>query len=666
MSGRRVGGSVLAFVALAACGGSGSPVDGGADAAQALPPDAAADDAAAPTDATPAAGPPIVILMIGDGMGLGQLEAASRFAHGAPGQLALDALPVRGRLTTASLSGITDSAAAATTMATGARTWNGVVGLDRDLAPVETLVELARRRGLGAGVVTTASLPHATPAAFTAHQVSRHGYLEVADEQALVVQPDVLLGGGQMFYLPAGHGSVRTDGGLLAPLEADGYVVVQTAGELAAVAPGAAVRVAGVFAPEHLDYVVDRPAESTQPTLTAMSLAALELLDARGTGFFLMIEGARIDMASHGNLLEEAIGETLAFDEAVAAVAAWASGRPEVTLLVTADHECGGLAVVAPQPAGTLPGVTWRWGQHTNTQVAIFGLGPGAEIFAGEVRDHTWVHAAAVARLTGQPLAPPPPALVPDGRLGDLAHVAAVQVVESGFGAGYNQLDSLRVAADDRGLAIGVEGLFEWSKNAVVLLIDADLGAGTGPSRMDGALADENGRIDAILTGLGLDAPPLAGFGVDLAVVTWGGVDARTGEKLPDAGLRGIHGLYGEADNLWWYDVATNFGDGVRTLGGPAPPAAAVPGEGWEVHVPWERLFPGRDGGVPPGATIGIAAVLVNDDGGYTSNQALPPFAAGTANPGRTLVALPGVVSYVVDADGDGVGDGWLPPETLP
>jgi alkaline phosphatase len=635
--------AIASLIGLAACGSS-----------PAQPPDVDAppigDDASPP-------GKRIAILVIGDGMGRAQLDAASHVAHGAAGRLFLEGLPVRGQVITSGPSGTTDSAASATTMATGARAFNGAIGLDRDGAPRETLVELAHRLGMPAGVVSTSALPHATPGAFTAHRDSRHALAQIADDQVRVVRPDVMLGGGSQYFLPAGPGSVRGDDGLLDELASAGYVVVRTADELAAAR--AELPIAGLFASEHLAYSTERTPATTEPTLTEMAMAAIERLDAAAPeGFFLMIEGSRIDMASHGNLLPEMVGDMLELDRTVETVAAWAAGRDDVTLLVTADHECGGLEIVRGNGAGNLPDVTWRWGQHTNAAVDLFARGPGTEVLDGKTIDHRDVHALLAARLAGTAFEPPALELLPDGRLGDLPHVAVTQAVtESGFGPGRNQLDALHLAADPRGLALGIAGVFEQRKNAVVVLIDVDFGAATGFARLAGALSDRDGRADAILASLSLDAPLASGFGADLALVAWGAEDPAIEHVIAEAGLRGLRPPYGQPNDLGWYGVATNFGDGTRALGHPAPPATPSPDRGWEVHIPWDRLYPS---GAPGSATIALAAVLVNDDGGFTSNQALPPFPAGTANPGRTITRLPGIV--VVTVEGNAITSSTVMP----
>ncbi len=628
--------------------------------------DPSADAAAPPADASPsadaappidggAAAPPAVVLLIGDGMGPGQLEAASLYRYGEAGALHLQTLPSHGQLLTASLSGTTDSAAASTALATGAKTYNGRIGLDRSGATVTNLVEVAHQHGLAAGVVTTAALPHATPAGFTAHTTSRDLMLDIADQQALTTRPEVMLGGGWQYFAPAGDGSLRTDDGLIAPLEADGYQVITSSVELDA-ATGS--RLVGLFAPEHLDYSLDRPPDTTQPTLAEMTVAALDRLSDNPAGFFLVVEGGRIDMASHGNDLARTVGEVLAFDDAVDAVQSWAEGR-EVTILVTADHESGGLHVVTPEPAGTLPEVTWRWGDHTNARVDLYGAGPGAELFAGQLRDPTWVHAAIEARLTDSAVVPPPTVLTADGHLADLRYRAVDQTAATGFGAGFNQLDALYLDADRNGLAIGIEGLFEWDHNAIAILIDVDYGAATGFAQISGAISDASGRVDSIVAALPFQAPTVTGFGADFALVAFGGADPHLEDLIDDAGLRGLVAPTGDPANLWWYGVATNFGEGVRAGTTPLSP---TPGEGFEAIIPWTELYPGSGGGVPPGATLAIAAVLVNDGGGYASNQALPPFPAGTDNPGSTPVALPGVVRFQVDSDDDGIADGDQAP----
>lgn len=587
---------------------------------------------------------PIVILMIGDGMGAGQLDVASRYRHGEPGKLFMQSLAHRGEIRTGNLSGTTDSAAAATTMATGKLTYNTSIGLDRNGVAVETLVEVARDRGLGTGIVSTAYLSHATPASFTAHHRTRHEPEAIAADQALKSGADVMLGGGLQHFSSS----------LVSDMEVGGYRLVDNAADLEALDLAEQSKVIGLFADEHLDYVVDRTPDTTQPTLSLMSTRSLELLEARERGFFLMIEGARIDMASHDNDLERTIAETLAFDDAVRAVHEWAEGKSDVTIVVTADHECGGLELVSPAPVGTLPEVRWRWDIHTNARVPVFAEGPKSELFDATIRDHRWVHASLLAAIHGNWVAEPERELVADGYLGDLRYQVAEQQVESGFGVGVNQLHALRVDANGDGLAIGVEGIYEWDNNALVVLIDTDFGSESGATSMDGLFGDQNGVVDEMLSNLRISASP-EGFGAEFALVSHGGMDPHEEDRWDDAGLRGLVSPHGASHDLGWHGAAVNFGEKIRSRGEALEVAQ---GEGFESFIRWSTLFPeAQSGTIPAGAKLGISVLLVNSDGSYISNQALPAFEAGSANPGAAAVRLPGIIAIGLDADLDGVVD---------
>ena len=324
---------------------------------------------------------PVVVLMIGDGMGPGPLAAASYFRTGLPEALHLYDLPHRGKLETMGRDGITDSAAAATVMATGIFTTNGFVGQDPGGEHLATLIDLAHARGWSAGVVTTTSLTHATPAAFTAHSDSRLNKLEIAEQQVRESRPEVMLGGGSAYFLPAGSSSLRTDDGLIRPLVEAGYSVLYHGRLLGTFDTRNSKGLAGLFAPQHLPYDDVSSRISRFPSLTEMTMAAIEFLDRDPDGFFLLVEGGRIDMAGHANNLRRMIGEVLAFDDAVQAVSGWAAGRSDVVLLATADHDTGGLEVLEPGAPGTYPRVIWRSGKHTGGQVDIFAQGPGTEVF---------------------------------------------------------------------------------------------------------------------------------------------------------------------------------------------------------------------------------------------------------------------------------------------
>jgi alkaline phosphatase len=635
----------LLLAVLSGCGGgSESPGDADADAdfidgaplADAGPPDGPTADAGIEL---PIPTRPVVILMIGDGMGPQHLLAASHFLAGAPGQLFMERNLAHGKIRTGNLSGTVDSAAAATTMSTGVYNYNGSIGVDRDETTVEVMVERAHRAGLSAGIVSNAWLQDASPAGFSAHADSRAELDVISSSQLLTVQPDVMLGGGEIYADPL-------------DLTAGGYQVAGGKAELAMLdlADG---KVAGYFSNTQMPYVLDRLPGSDVPTLTEMSLEAIRLLDSDPDGFFLMIEGALIDKASHLNgntgYPRDMIEETIDFDKAVIAVAAWAQHQPDATLLITADHECGGLLVVQGNGPGVMPTLTWRWSNHTNSPVDIFSLGNATAVFEGKSRDQRWVFEALASQIERRQFVPPPHAVSPDGDFGDLPAVAASQLLTSNFTPG-NRLDELRLGSDADGLGIGVGGLFQWGANTVVLYVDKDFGAATGVADPS-AISDSVGTLDQILGATHLTAPPVLGFGADYAIAARGGDDPRVEDVNPPSGsfpypyVAGMRSLTNPAvlTNL---GIATNFADGTRLKAGVD--GVSIPGQGWEVFLPWKQLY-GTD--LPPaGAKIAVVAVLVDSTGATSSNQALPSWPIGTADPGANAVPLPGVVVYDVDS----------------
>lgn len=267
-----------------------------------------------------------VVLLIGDGMGVSQVTLA-RLIHGKP--LAMDEFPVTGLAITVSADHpVTDSAAAATALASGTKTGNFAVGVDPDGKPLETVLEQARRLGKATGLVTTSKITHATPASFAAHVSHRSKEGDVA-RQYLDAGVDVLLGGGRKFF----------DKELVGKFADKRYAVIETKDSLGA----ASDRVLGLFDEDHVPYVLDRGPDV--PSLADMTRAALRILSGKERGFFLMIEGARIDMACHANDAASSVHETIDFDEAIRAALDFARQDGRTLVLLTADHATGGLAI---------------------------------------------------------------------------------------------------------------------------------------------------------------------------------------------------------------------------------------------------------------------------------------------------------------------------------
>lgn len=328
------------------------------------------------TPATAAERAKNVILFVGDGMGVSTLTAARIFAgqrrgvDGASNLLAFERFPDLALVRTFSADAlVTESAAGATALLTGHRTINGVLGVSDKVvrfdcassktASVPTLAELAKRRGMATGAVSTAAITDATPASLYAHVPTRSwqsdsdmrpealaaGCVDIARQMVdgpAALQLDVMLGGGSSAFLPKDNPAGRRKDGrdLTAEWKSKGGTYVETGAALAAV-PSSTGRVLGLFAPGNMMRETARKASGTDvPRLVDMTRKAIELLSREKKGYFLLVEGGLIDKAHHQNLAYEALNETVEFEEAVAAAVAM-TDPAETLIVVTADHSHG-------------------------------------------------------------------------------------------------------------------------------------------------------------------------------------------------------------------------------------------------------------------------------------------------------------------------------------
>ncbi|QGY40985.1 alkaline phosphatase [Pseudodesulfovibrio cashew] len=282
-----------------------------------------------------------VFFFIGDGMGLPQRAATAAYT----GQkLAIDAMPAQGITTTyANDRFITGSAASATALATGVKTNINYIGMDPNFKPVKTLAEMAKERGMKVGIVSSVSVDHATPAAFYAHVKTRSMYHEI--DHALADSGfDFFAGGG--LKDPAGKKSKAPMGDALEKAKANGYKLVDNKKEFLALKPGDGKVIAWnawLQDGKALPYVMDMTDKDV--TLPEFTGKAIEMLD-NDKGFFLMVEGGKIDWACHANDATASILNTISFDNAVKKALAFYEKHPEETLIVvTGDHECGGLTL---------------------------------------------------------------------------------------------------------------------------------------------------------------------------------------------------------------------------------------------------------------------------------------------------------------------------------
>ena len=417
-----------------------------------------------------ATAPPKAVLIIGDGMDDHQITIARHYLAGEAGQLTLDGMPVRSQVRIQTVAEedprlpeyVPDSANTATSMATGIVTSSGRIATtaarDEDVA---TIMELAAAAGFGTGIVTTASVTDATPASFVAHvnwrlcegprnmipqrnpnsvfppiscvpDLKANGGKGSIAEQIAASALDVVLGGGlQHFAQPAEGEATKT----VAELAADnGFTVIGTAAELAALTPGG--KVLGLFSPgtmpvqwrgagdakaERVQRAGERPlppepfscepnpAFAAMPTLPAMARTALERLDD-GRGFVLMVESASIDKQSHLRRPCGQIGELGQLDETLKVVLDYARVHPETLVLVTADHSQAaqlvpetsvlvGINAASPgflarvrTPEGVVMGVNYATNDstlqedHTGADVPLLASGPGTRDIPASIR----------------------------------------------------------------------------------------------------------------------------------------------------------------------------------------------------------------------------------------------------------------------------------------
>ena len=396
------------------------------------------------------AAPKNIILMIGDGMGYNQIQAASLYTHGAYNAQEYWAY-YNGPVATWSQSnpeqydpalawesfeyfrlGATDSAAAATTLASGVKTTNGAIGVNAEGKALESILDVAKARGKAAGVLSTVYLSHATPAAFVAHDASRSNVAEIARQMIEERPVDLIMAPGHPWFDDDGKqvggfdpdpmqtaksynyvggeetwqrlrqgvagGDANGDG------TPDPWTLVDDAEALKALQHGETPKRVLGLVPVHSTLRANRsgdmdaaphevPVHESLPDMADLMRSALNVLNQHPNGFFLMAEGGAIDWAGHANKMGRLIEEQADFDAAVSAVFEWVdqhSSWDDTLVIITADHETGYLMGPDSDPAftplenlgkGEVPGHVWHSGSHTNQLVPLFVRGAGAEQF---------------------------------------------------------------------------------------------------------------------------------------------------------------------------------------------------------------------------------------------------------------------------------------------
>ena len=280
--------------------------------------------------------PKNIIYIIGDGMGPAY-TTAYRYYKDNPNTEEIETtvfdrlLVGMARTSPARMSGyVTDSAAAATALATGTKTYNGAIGMDTEKRPMETLLEKAKQDGKAIGIAVTSQVNHATPASFLSHNESRKNYEQIAQDY-LTSDADVILGGGQRYFSKD----------LLSKFENKGYRVLESFDKLKNIHKG---KVLGLFADVQLPWVIDNP---NGHQLSKMTKKSLELLSKNDKGFMLLVEGSIIDWAGHANDIATTMSEMDEFARTIEIAEAYVRKHPDTLMVITADHDTGGLTVGA-------------------------------------------------------------------------------------------------------------------------------------------------------------------------------------------------------------------------------------------------------------------------------------------------------------------------------
>ena len=308
-----------------------------------------------------------IILMIGDGMGTSQIYSGMTRNKGS---LNMEKANVIGFSKTYSANDyVTDSAAGGTAIACGIKTDNGMIGQDPDGNPIKSMLAYAAENDLSTGIVVTCGLTHATPASFIAHQPKRSMYEEIALDY-LNVPFTVAIGGGRK------HFEERQDErNLTEELKAKDYQVTYTLEDTKNISSG---KLIALLADGHPATYPERG-----ELLPEGVAKALDILSQNEKGFFLMVEGSQIDWGGHANDTEYIINEVIDFDNAVKVAFDFADKNPGTLVVITADHETGGMALLGGDFDSGEVTAKYTTGGHSAVMVPVIAYGSDAQEFAG-------------------------------------------------------------------------------------------------------------------------------------------------------------------------------------------------------------------------------------------------------------------------------------------
>lgn len=283
--------------------------------------------------------PKNIIMIVGDGMGPAY-TTAYRYFNDNPDTAVIEQTVFDRHLVGSSstyparVSGyVTDSAAGATALATGTKSYNGAIGVDVNKKPVESVLVWAKKQGKKTGMVVTSQINHATPASYLAHNESRHNYDEIADSYLAAHENiDVLLGGGWQYF-------IREDKNLVEAFKAEGFSYIDNYQQLATLPNNK--KVLGLFADKGLPWALD---DSNKHRLSAMVKPAISQLENKN-GFFMLIEASQVDWGGHSNDIAVAMAEMDDLAKTLEYLEGYVEKNPDTLVILTADHSTGGFTI---------------------------------------------------------------------------------------------------------------------------------------------------------------------------------------------------------------------------------------------------------------------------------------------------------------------------------
>ena len=334
-----------------------------------------------------------IILLIGDGMGPTHISVYRNVQGGPNHKLSFDKFDFSGYVKTHAYNSlVTDSAASATAFSSGVKTINRYVGVDHNNKPTKNITEMLFEKGFVNTIISTSEITHATPAAFASHVSSRYEKEEIA-EHIYNSKNHIVLGGGTDYFLPIEEGGIREDEINFVKKIKKNFHYLETKKDIDNFNYIDRKRIFGLFAEDDLERT------EFEPNLLEMldfSIKESKRMMADGCkGFFIMAEGSKIDWASHDNDYEYYLKEMQEFEKTVEKALNFAQENNDTLVVVTADHETGGLLIEQDDARYRETGkmkITWNTaigrGTHTGIMIPVFAQGPGAENFSG-VMDNT-------------------------------------------------------------------------------------------------------------------------------------------------------------------------------------------------------------------------------------------------------------------------------------